>query len=148
MGFLVRSPDARHSQSPPAGWLVPPCLGASPWTWSRDGRAADAADTRDVMQAEPPPGHPLLPAANWRSVHAAAVAHNSCKICVLGGAPRSAYQDDRTFHFCTRNQSYNRSHSRQFVVTSVYQATQPGHLAVQLYHEHTNKHAGDLLMLL
>ena len=33
----------------------------------------------------------------------------------------------------------NGSHSRQFVAMSVYQATQARHLAVQLYHEHTNK---------
>ena len=35
---------------------------------------------------------------------------------------------------------FNGSHSCQFVATSVYQATQPRHLGVQLYHEHTNKH--------
>ena len=43
----------------------------------------------------------------------------------------------------------NGSHSRQFVATSVYQATQARHLVVQLYHEHTNKctnkHEGDSL---
>ena len=32
----------------------------------------------------------------------------------------------------------NRSHSRHFVVTSVYQATQQRHLAFQLFYEHTN----------
>ena len=41
------------------------------------------------------------------------------------------------------------SHSRQFVAPSVYQATHARHLAVQLYHEHTNRHTnkreGDLL---
>ena len=34
----------------------------------------------------------------------------------------------------------NRSQSRQFVATYVYQATLPRHLAFQLFHEHTNKH--------
>ena len=48
--------------------------------------------------------------------------------------------------------THNRSHSCRFVVTSVYQATQPRHLAVQLYQENTskctNKREGDLLVLL
>ena len=34
----------------------------------------------------------------------------------------------------------NRSLSCQFVVLSVYRATQPHHLAFQLFNEHTNKH--------
>ena len=34
----------------------------------------------------------------------------------------------------------NRSHSRQFVAPSVYRATLAPHLAVQLYHDHTNRH--------
>ena len=38
-----------------------------------------------------------------------------------------------------RFQGQNGFDSRQFVATSVYQATQARHLAVQLYHEHTNK---------
>ena len=38
------------------------------------------------------------------------------------------------------NSEVNGSHSRQFVATYVYQAIQARHLAVQLYHEHTNKH--------
>ena len=46
---------------------------------------------------------------------------------------------------------FNRSHSRQFVATSVYQATLPRHLAFQLFHEHMNKHTnkreGDSLSL-
>ena len=48
------------------------------------------------------------------------------------------------------NETLNRSHSRQFVATSVYQATLPRHLAFQLFHEHTNKHTnkreGDSLL--
>ena len=34
----------------------------------------------------------------------------------------------------------NRSLSHQFVVLSVYQATQLHHLVFQLFHEHTNRH--------
>ena len=45
----------------------------------------------------------------------------------------------------------NRSLSRQFIAPSVYQTTHARHLAVQLYHEHTNrhtiKHKGDLFNL-
>ena len=43
-----------------------------------------------------------------------------------------------------RSMDHNRSLSRQFVVPSVYQATHAHHLAVQLYHEHTNGHAKNL----
>ena len=37
----------------------------------------------------------------------------------------------------------NGSHSRQFVVLSVYQATQLRHLVFQLFHEYTNKHTNN-----
>ena len=46
---------------------------------------------------------------------------------------------------------FNRSHSHQFVMTSVYQATQPCHLVFQLFHEHTNNYTNkcewDLLVV-
>ena len=41
----------------------------------------------------------------------------------------------------------NRSHSHQFVVMSVYQATQQRHLLCQLFHEHTNKSEWDPFFL-